>query len=78
MVCREGTQTSLCQLVQSLESYYHPANIGRHSVKLTEFMAKLADAFIRRLHRERHKPPAWGFSQPAEHRLSDQDIDRWE
>lgn len=41
----------LAQLFEALESYYHPANVGRHSIKLTEFLAKLASAFVRRAHR---------------------------
>ena len=46
------TQNFLSQLFQSLESYYHPANIGKYSIKLTEFMAKISDAFIKRVRRE--------------------------
>eukprot|EP00092_Neocalanus_flemingeri_P031411 GFUD01034116.1.p1 GENE.GFUD01034116.1~~GFUD01034116.1.p1 ORF type:complete len:1998 (+),score=527.07 GFUD01034116.1:71-6064(+) len=68
------TQKYLSQLFQSLESYYHPANIGKYSIKLTEFMSKLSDIFIKRVHRERHKKHSWGFVPPSEHILSDSDI----
>jgi len=68
------TQQYLSQLFQSLESYYHPANIGKYSIKLTEFMAKLSDAFIKRVRRERYKKPSWGLVPPKELTLSDTDI----
>jgi len=68
------TQKCLSQLFQSLESYYHPANIGKYSIKLTEFMAKMSDAFIKRVHRERYKKPTWGLVPLQEHTLSDSDI----
>ena len=72
-----GTSKSiqyLTQLIQSVESYFHPANIGKHSLKLTEFMAKLTDTFVKRVHRERYKKPVWGFVPSKENSLSDEDI----
>jgi len=71
---KSPTQQFLSQLFQSLESYYHPANIGKYSIKLTEFMAKISDAFIKRVRRERYKKPAWGLVPPQELTLSDSDI----
>ena len=57
-----------------MESYYHPANIGKHSLKLTEFMAKLTDTFVKRVHKERYKKPSWGYIPSKECTLSDTDI----
>lgn len=68
------TQHFLTQLLQSLESYYHPANVGKYSIKLTEFMSKLSDTFIKRVRRERYKKPTWGLVPLHEHTLSDKDI----
>jgi len=68
------TLTYLTRLFQSIESYYYSANIGRHSRKLTNFMAMLADTFIKRVKRERYKKPKWGYEPPKEHTLSDTDI----
>ena len=60
--------------MQSVESYYHPANIGKHSLKLTEFMARLSDTFVKRVHKERYKKPIWGLVPSKENTLSDSDI----
>ena len=46
-----STQKYLSALFQSLESSLHAANDGRHSQKLSEFLATLASTFLRRLHR---------------------------
>ena len=69
-----SSQQYLSQLLLSVESYYHPANIGKHSLKLTEFMSKLTDIFVKRIHRERYKKPVWGFVPSKEQSLSDIDI----
>ena len=68
------TQGYLCQLLASLESYYHPANSGKHILKLVEFLAKLVESFIRRVHRERHRKPSWGARVPLQALLTDLDI----
>ena len=60
--------------MQSVESYCHPANIGKHSLKLTEFMARLSDTFVKRVHKERYKKPIWGLVPSKENTLSDSDI----
>ena len=46
-----STQKYLEQLFRALESYYHPANFGSHSPKLIDFLSKLTNLFIRRLHK---------------------------
>ncbi len=45
------TLRSVHQLFQSLESYYHPANFGRHSPTLSDFLNRIVLHFVRRLHR---------------------------
>ena len=69
-----STQTYLSQLLSSLESYYHPANTGKYILKLTEFLARLVDCFIKRVHRERHRKPSWGYRAPASAQLTDEDV----
>ncbi len=69
-----STQRHLDQMFQCLESYYHSANHGRHSQKLSDFLVKLVTTFTRRLHRERHAKERWGFSVPPERRLTDADV----
>jgi proteasome activator subunit 4 len=46
-----STQKYLDQLFRALESYYHPANFGIHSPKLMDFLSKLTNMFMRRLHK---------------------------
>jgi proteasome activator subunit 4 len=48
---KSSTQKYLDQMFRALESYYHPANFGRHSLKLIDFLARLTNFFIRRLHK---------------------------
>jgi proteasome activator subunit 4 len=68
------TQEYLGQLLFSLESYYHPANTGKYILKLTEFLARIVEAFIKRVHRERHRKPSWGYRPSSEAQLTDTDI----
>ena len=48
---KSSVQQYLDQMFQCLESYYHTANYGRHSQKLMDFLCKLTNLFMRRLHR---------------------------
>ena len=68
------TQVYLSQLLASLESYYHPANTGKYVLKLTEFLTRLVDCFMKRVHRERHRKPCWGQKPPASALLTETDI----
>ena len=43
-------------------------------LKLSEFMHRLADCFIRRVYKECHKRPVWGHVTPTAKCLSHQDI----
>lgn len=68
------TQAYLGQLLASLESYYHPANTGKYILKLTEFLARIVESFIKRVHRERHRKPSWGYRPTSSAQLTDTDI----
>ena len=49
-----STSTTLDRLermMDALESYFHPANLGGHSKKLTLFLSKLTSSVTRRLHK---------------------------
>ena len=46
-----STQKYLDQMFAALESYFHRANYGRHSKKLNDFLARLTNFFVKRLHR---------------------------
>jgi hypothetical protein len=58
----------LIECIQQLISF-----ASRHVLKLSEFMHRLADCFIRRVYRERHKRAVWGYVPPRHHCLSDQE-----
>eukprot|EP00095_Tigriopus_kingsejongensis_P000186 maker-scaffold41_size498431-snap-gene-0.12 protein:Tk00186 transcript:maker-scaffold41_size498431-snap-gene-0.12-mRNA-1 annotation:"proteasome activator complex subunit 4" len=64
----------LQQMVLAIETYFNAANIGRHSAKLTEFLWRLAQSFMRRIHRERYAKPKWGMDVDPTKRLTDEDI----
>ena len=64
-------------LFKSLESFYHPSNIGTWNLKLAQLLAKLPATFIRRLHRERYKKLNWERPIPVDHQLSNETITRF-
>ncbi|KAI1295461.1 Proteasome activator complex subunit 4 [Halotydeus destructor] len=64
-------------LFKSLESYYHPSNIGRWNGKLSQLLYKLPSAFIRRLHRERYKKPTWQTPIPQSKHISEGTVTRF-
>ena len=43
-------------------------------MKLTEFLNKVTNLFVKRVNRERYKKPSWGFVPAKEHCISDKDI----
>uniref|UniRef100_A0A8D8S251 Proteasome activator complex subunit 4 n=1 Tax=Cacopsylla melanoneura TaxID=428564 RepID=A0A8D8S251_9HEMI len=70
-------QDHLDQLLKAVESYFHPANIGRWCQRLKQLLSKLPHHFVSRLHQERHKK-CWSGNEVPEHkRLTETDIDRF-
>ncbi|CAG9857916.1 unnamed protein product [Phyllotreta striolata] len=65
------------KFMQSLESYFYPANSGRWSGKLRELLRSLSFYFIQRVHFERYKTPSWEFQVPDRFKLTDDDLDRF-
>lgn len=65
------------KLMQTLESYFYPANTGRWTIKLRELLKKLTFFFVQRLHWERFKKPSWNNNVPDHFKLTDDDIDRF-
>ena len=43
-------------------------------MKLTEFLNKVSNLFVKRVDRERYRKPVWGYIPAKEHCLSDEDI----
>lgn len=67
----------LQKLMQTLESYYHPANTGMWTIKIREFLKKLSYYFVQRVHIERHKKKSWTYGCKDEYKLTDEHIDRF-
>ncbi|KAF5303620.1 hypothetical protein FQA39_LY09867 [Lamprigera yunnana] len=65
------------KFMQTLESYYHPANCGKWSQKLRELLRKLSYNFVQRVYCERFKEPTWEIQFPDHCRLTDADIERF-
>nr|CAH7732828.1 unnamed protein product [Callosobruchus chinensis] len=65
------------KLMQSLESYYHPANLGRWTAKIRELLRQLSYHFVQRIYCERYKTPSWDYCCPDTHKITDADIDRF-
>lgn len=70
-------QEYLLKLMQALESYYYPSNIGIHTRKLLKFLSCLTNKFVLRLKRERHSSDSWLPKPPSSSRLSEKDIDEF-
>ncbi len=71
---KSSTHRYLDQMIKCMESYYHTANGGRHSQKLSEFLVKLTSTFIKRLNRERFAKERWGFVVPSQHKLTEDEV----
>ncbi|KAK8767206.1 hypothetical protein V5799_006012 [Amblyomma americanum] len=67
-------QTYVSHLFKAIESFYHPSNNGRWVMKLQRILYKLPAEVVRRIHRERHKPPSWEPVPPESHRLTDAEV----
>ncbi|XP_064483757.1 proteasome activator complex subunit 4-like [Ornithodoros turicata] len=67
-------QTYVSSLFKTVESFYHPSNNGRWVTKLQRILYKLPAEVVRRVHRERYRPPSWETPIPASHRLTDDDV----
>lgn len=70
-------QDHLDQLLKAIESYFHPANIGRWCQRLKQLLSKLPYCFVTRLHEERYKKTSSGFEVPKHKKLTEKDIDRF-
>lgn len=65
------------KFMQTLESYFHPANTGVWTIKIREFIKKLSDYFVQRIYFEKFKKPSWEYMCPDEYKLTDAQIDRF-
>lgn len=66
------------QMFNSLESYYHTANYGRHSLKITDFLVKLVQGFVDKIHKERYaRKRDWGTRIPDDKKVTDEQITRF-
>ncbi|XP_013404552.1 proteasome activator complex subunit 4 [Lingula anatina] len=70
-------QDHLEKLFRAIETFYHPSNHGKWTLKLMSFLSKLPLAVVKRVHRERHKKPSWEPLALESHRLTDEQITRF-
>lgn len=62
----------------ALDSYYHTANYGRHSFKLTDFLYKLVSAFVLKIYKERYRrKKIWGYNLPEDKKITDDQITKF-
>lgn len=71
---KSSCQTYISHLFKAIESFYHPSNNGRWVMKLQRVLYKLPAEVVRRLHKERYRPPSWEPTVPETHRMSDADV----
>ncbi|XP_071746308.1 LOW QUALITY PROTEIN: proteasome activator complex subunit 4 [Lepeophtheirus salmonis] len=71
------TQAYLNKMFKSLESYFHPTNVGPYSTKLMEFLARLCLNFVRRLRQERSSQKYWGNTIPEGSKLTEDDVTKF-
>ncbi|XP_012226473.1 proteasome activator complex subunit 4B-like [Linepithema humile] len=70
-----SAQMYLEKFLKTIETYLYPANYGRWTVKLRDFLARLPYYFIQRLHKERYAKPTWETPIPDNYKLTDSDVD---
>ncbi|XP_065180850.1 proteasome activator complex subunit 4B-like [Sycon ciliatum] len=64
------------KLMLTLKNFYHPSNTGHFQVRIQRFLC-LAKYFCIRYHKERLTSPSWLPTIPEEHRLTDDDVDKF-
>ncbi|CAF3831402.1 unnamed protein product, partial [Adineta steineri] len=64
----------LQDLFTAIKSFYHPSNTGKFQQELINFLSKLSQAFVDRVHLERKANPIWYFIPPESYRLTEQNI----
>ncbi|XP_078000645.1 proteasome activator complex subunit 4-like [Glandiceps talaboti] len=67
-------QEHLFRFFSALESYYHPSNVGKYTLKLQRLIHRLPAMFVKRIHRERHKKPTWLHSIKEDYKLTEENI----
>ncbi|XP_072167902.1 proteasome activator complex subunit 4-like [Diadema setosum] len=67
-------QEHLKKFFVATDSYFHPSNTGKYSFNLQRMLFHLANAFVKRVNRERYKKPSWQHPIPDSHKLTDEDI----
>ncbi|KAL3873182.1 hypothetical protein ACJMK2_036330 [Sinanodonta woodiana] len=67
-------QVYVDKLFNTLQTFYHPSNIGKWTVKLSGLLMTFPKLFVRRLHKERYKKESWEQPIPESHKLTDNDV----
>ncbi|KAL6256285.1 hypothetical protein P5V15_012401 [Pogonomyrmex californicus] len=70
-----SAQMYLEKFLKTIETYFYPANFGRWTGKLKEFLSILPQLFVSRLHLERYAKPTWETPTPENYKLIDSDVD---
>ncbi|XP_060063003.1 proteasome activator complex subunit 4-like [Ylistrum balloti] len=72
-----GVQDYLDKIFKTLQTFYHPSNLGKWNVKLSGLLMTFPRLFVKRIHRERYQKPSWENQVPDSHKLSEDDITRF-
>ena len=70
-----SAQMYLEKFLKTVETYFHPANVGRWLGKLRDLLITLPYRFVTRLHKERFAKRTWETPIPEEYKLTDSDVD---
>ncbi|CAF1049647.1 unnamed protein product [Rotaria sordida] len=58
----------------AIKSFYHPSNMGDFQEGLIQFLVRLTQSFVDRVHLESKADRLWQFNPPPSYRLTEQDI----
>lgn len=72
-----NVQDHIDKLFQTLQTFYHPSNLGKWNIKLSGLLMSFPIAFVRRINRERYRKPTWLRPVPDTHKLTENDITRF-
>lgn len=73
----KNVQEHINKLFKTLQTFYHPSNLGKWNIKLSGLLMWFPKLFTKRLHRERYKKTCWQTAIPDNEKLSEDDITKF-
>ncbi|VDI21300.1 proteasome activator subunit 4 [Mytilus galloprovincialis] len=73
----QDVQEHINKLFKTLQTFYHPSNLGKWNIKLSGLLMWFPKLLVKRLHRERYKKSSWHTPIPENEKLTEDDITKF-